>query len=86
VKAFIFDRNGNAIATDCIVDIGVDTKLGEVRIYCDKSSIGHYFIAAQDTVEGVVAAIRDAELYAIRDAEYWRAEALYAFNHGRISK
>lgn len=86
MKAFIFDRNGNAVATDCIVDIGVDTKLGEVRIYCDESSIGNYFIAAQDTVTGVIAAIRVAELDAIRDAEYWRAEALYAFNHGRTVK
>lgn len=75
MKAFIFDREGNAIATDCIVDIGVDTKRGEVRIYCDKSSIGHYFTAAQDTVEGVVAAIRKAEIGVTGADEYHRCEA-----------
>lgn len=86
MKAFIFDRAGNAIATDSITDIGVDTKRGEVRIYCDKSSTVHYFTAAQDTVEDVVAAIRTAEIDVARDDEYWRCEARYGFDHGRTVK
>ncbi len=78
MKAFIFDRDGNAIATDIIRDVVRNADDGTIGIY-----VGRVFVAAQDTVEGVVAAIRQAEIEATYADEYWRCEARYAFNHGR---
>lgn len=82
MKAFIFDRYGNAIPTDRITRISLDATR-KVRVFVDDGYEGESFEAAQDTVEAVVDAIRLAEIDAARDDEYWRCGARYAFEHGR---
>lgn len=88
MKAFIFCRHGNAIATNRITVIApeydaLDHDRQSVRIYSDDGCGGQAFDAAQDTVEGVVAAIRQAEIEAAAADEYRRCEARYDFERGR---